>query len=145
MFTYDAYAAGQGLTTISPSPNYDLYSESVVEMVMVLGTTLTGQATNFTNFRVTQYNSAGTVKNRMLVAYSAAGVTSTAFVPINLSVANGAVVPGAGTGTLSVGTGVALPWVLVPGDTIGLDTTVTGTGQYVGAVGLTFLIAGTGA
>lgn len=142
---YDAFANQQGGTTANPTTGFDQTSEQITEMYLILGTTLTGQITNFTTFRVTQYSSAGAVRNQMTVAYSAAGVTSTAFVPINLAGANAAVVPGAGTGTLSVGTGAALPWTLNTGDSVALDTTVTGTGQYVGAVSLNFVTQQKGA
>lgn len=145
MFTYDAYPNLS--TVVNSSAAYDGTSEVITECILVLGTTLTGQATNFTSFRLSQYSSAGgTAKNQISVAYSAAGVTSTAFVPINLAVASGATVPGAGTGTLTVAQGAALPnWILVPGDTIALDTTVTGTGQYTGAFAVTFLVQARGA
>lgn len=145
MFTFDAYAAGATTAASTGIAAYDASQETVSEMVLVLGTTLTGQATNFTTFRVSHYDSTGTVKNRISVSYSAAGVTSTAFVPINLAVASGATVPGAGTGTLAVANGTALPWTLAPGDTIALDSTVGGTGQYTGAWAITFLVGAKGA
>jgi hypothetical protein len=145
IWNYDGYpnfstVANTGLT-------YDGTIEVVTECILVLGTTLTGQATNFTSFRLSHYSSAGgTAKNQISVAYSAAGVTTTAFTPVTLAVASGATVPGAGTGTLTVAQGAALPgWQLLPGDSIALDTAVTGTGQYTGALAVTFLIQPRGA
>lgn len=146
VWVYDAFANQQGGATANPVTGFDQTVEQITEMSLVLGTALTGQITNFTTFRVTQYSSAGAVKNQMTVAYSAAGVTTpTAFVPVNLAVASGATVPGAGTGTLSVGTGTALPWSLAAGDMVALDTTVTGTGQYVGGIALSFVTQQKGA
>ena len=142
-FTYDAYPNGS--TIANTGLTYDSTIETVTELILSLGTTLTGQATNFTTFRMTHFNSAGSVVDRISVSYSAAGVTSTAFTPINFSVGSGATVPGAGTGTLTLTTGSVLPWVLTPGDCIVLDTTVGGTGQYTGGIFATFTVQARGA
>jgi hypothetical protein len=140
--TFDAYAAGS--LVAGSFAGYDVSQEAVTELVLVLGTTLTGQATNFTSFRVRLFNAAGALQNSIQVNYSAAGVTSTLWVPIDLAVASGAVVPGAGTGVLTVNSGVALPWNLGPGFTLVFDTAITGTGQYVGAASLTALVQSVG-
>lgn len=147
IWTYDPFGEllpSSTLTAGNAGAGYDGTVEQVVEMNLTLSAALTGQVTNFTTFRVTHRNAAGTTVDQFLVAAGTATYVFVAFVPANLSVANGATIIGGG-GTLNVGTGVALPWTLAIGDTISLDTTVTGTGQYTGGIALNFLTSQKGA
>lgn len=137
-WTYDAYAGPQ--TVLTSSGGQDPATETVTEMALTLGTALTGQATNFTTFRVTHRNAAATTVDQFTIVASTTSFVFAAFIAADLAVASGGTIPGGGTGTLTIGTGVALPWTLVNGDTITLDTTVTGTGQYTGGIGLNFLV-----
>jgi hypothetical protein len=143
IWTYDAYSGPQ--SSITGSGGLDSTSEVVTEMVLTLGTALTGQATNFTTFRVTHRNAAGTTVDQFTVVASTTSFVFGAFVAADLAIASGGTIPGGGTGTLTIGTGSALPWNLVNGDTITLDTTVTGTGQYTGGIGLSFVVQSKGA
>jgi hypothetical protein len=146
IWTYDAFAENGGLTgAASTGIGYDGAVEQIIEMNLTLSASLTGQATNFTSFRITHRNAAASTVDQFTVVASTTAYIFVAFVPANLTVASGGTIPGAGTGTLTVVTGVALPWTLAPGDTIALDNTVTGTGQYAGGVGLSFLISQKGA
>jgi hypothetical protein len=146
IYVYDPFAElGGGSGASSTAIGYDLYQEAVIEMALTLDTALTGQATNFTTFAVTHRNAAATTKNAFTIVASTTAFIFAAFVPANLGVASGATIPGGGTGTLTIGTGTALPWKLVPGDTIALSVAVTGTGQYTLGVGLGFVVAGLGA
>ena len=145
VWVYDAVANQQGGATANPVTGFDQTVEQITEMSLVLGTALTGQATNFTTFRVTHRNSAGTVVDQISVAASSAAFVFAAFVPANLAVAGAATIPGAGTGPLTANTAGAFPWTLATGDTIALDTTVGGTGQYVGGVTLSFVTQQKGA
>ena len=143
IFIYDAYA--EGGTLAGPSSGYDGYVESVIEAAIATYATLTGQATNYAGIRLTQARSGVTV-NQILVNFSGSGVVSTALVPMNYAVAAGAVVPGAGTGTMLVPTGTALPWKLQPGDTVTLDRlSNTSTGLATPDFSGTLTIAGKGA
>jgi hypothetical protein len=146
IWTYDPFAenlGGSGASTTGAG--YDGTVEQVVEMNLTLSASLTGQVTNFTTFRVTHRNAAGTTVDQFTVVAGTTAFVFVANIPANLGVASGATIPGAGTGTLTVGTGVALPWTLTPGDTITLDTTVTGSGQYAGGIALNFVTAQKGA
>jgi hypothetical protein len=145
IFTYDAFAEG-GVTANGPASIYDPTVEAVVEMYFATYVVLTGQATNFVSPRVTHRNAAGSTVDQVKVDFSAAGVVTVAFVPANLSVASGAVVVGAGTGTLTLVAGVVLPWTLVPGDTITFDRlSNNATGLATPAMSLNFVIAQKGA
>jgi hypothetical protein len=146
-FTYDAFAALGGGTASAPSSNYDITQEVLAELVLTPLVTITGAATNFTAWRVRHYNAAGAVVDDMRVTFDAAAKTITAFTPANLGVAAGAVVPGAGTATLTSTTGATIPWTLKPGDTIAFDTVVTGTGlaASTGGYALSFLTQAAGA
>ena len=143
IWTYDAFAGPQSVATAAGG--VDATTEKVVEMSLVLSAALTGQATNFTSFIVSQFAAAGgTAKNTLTLAASTAQFIFAANAPWGLHVGNGAVPPGnTGTGTLAVGGSVAvpLPWTLVNGDQIQFQFTQTGTGQYVGGAGITFLVA----
>lgn len=145
-WVYDAYANQQGGSTANPVTGFDQTTEQVTEMNLVLGTALTGQATNFTTFRVTHRNSAGTTVNQLTIAASSSNFVFAAFTPANLAVAGGAAIPGGGaSSSLTVASGTALPWSLSAGDNITLDTTVGGTGQYTGGIALNFLTQQKGA
>jgi hypothetical protein len=144
IFVYDAFA--NGAATAGATNTTDPTIESITEMNLTVYTTLTGQATNFASFRVTHRNSAGTTKNGIQVTFSAAGVVVTAFVPANLVAASGATVTGAGTGTLTVNSGTALPWDLAPGDTITFDrVSNNATGLATPAAWINFLVQAKGA
>lgn len=146
-FSYDNYAEVGAGTIAGPTIGYDAYAEAVVEAsVVAVGATLTGTATNFVSPRLTQFDSAGNVKNRIRVAFSGTGVIATQYIPMNYGVASGATVPGAGTGTLTVDTGVALPWTLSPGDQIVFDrVSNNATGLATPAMSCNITIAGKGA
>lgn len=143
VWTYDGYAGPQ--TVLTSSGNLDSVTEVVSEMSLVLSSALTGQATNFTTFRITHRNAAATTVDQFTIVASTTSFVFAAFIAADLAIASGATIPGGGTGTLTIGTGSALPWTLVNGDTITLDTTVTGTGQYTGGIGLNFVVATKGA
>lgn len=118
-FVYNAFA--NGALTATAGGGVDGAQEWLQELTVVTNAILTGQAANFASIRVTHRDGAGVIKNQMRVDFSAAGVVTVAFVPLNFAVANAAVVTGAGTGVLNVNTGIALPWPLLNGDTITLD------------------------
>lgn len=145
IWTYDAYAVGN--SAANGTIGLDGTAEQVVEMVLTPSVAITGAATNFTAWRVRHFNSAGSAVDSIQVTFDASTKTITALTPINLAVASGATVPGAGAATLTVNTGSALPWNLQAGDSIILDTVVTGTGlaSSTGGFGITFLIAAKGA
>jgi hypothetical protein len=143
VWTYDAYAGPQSVLT--SSGNQDSTTEVVSEMSLVLASALTGQATNFTTFSVTHRNAAATTVDAFTVVASTTSFVFAAFIPADLAVASGGTIPGGGTGTLTIGTGTALPWTLVNGDTITLATAVTGSGQYTGGIGLSFVVQTKGA
>ena len=143
IWVYDAYA--EAGTVSGPSTGYDLYQEAVTEMALTLGVALTGQATNFTTFAVTHRNAAATTVDAFTIVASTTAFIFAAFIPANLGVASGGTIPGGGTGTLTIGTGTALPWKLIPGDTVTLSAAVTGNGQYAGGISLGFVVAGLGA
>lgn len=143
IWTYDAYAGAQSV--IGASGGIDSTGEVVTEMTLTLGTALTGQATNFTTFRVTHRNAAATTVDAFTIVASTTAFVFAAFISADLAIASAATIPGGGTGTLTIGTGGALPWTLNNGDTITLDTAVTGTGQYTGGIGLNFVVQTKGA
>lgn len=141
-FMYDAFINQGGGSTANPTTGFDSLTEQVVEMSLMLDTTLTGQATNYSSFRVTHRNSAGTTKNLIQIICLTNAFVITAFIPNNLNVANGAAIPGAAAGTtLTVTTGTKLPWTLVPGDSVTLDMAITGNGQYTGGISLNFIVS----
>ena len=142
-FTYDAFAAGAA--TASATNTTDPAQEQVTEASLVVYANVIGQATNFMSPRLTHTNSAGTIQNRMRVNFDAAAKTLTANVPVNLGVASGGTVTGAGTATLTVDNGTALPWTLAPGDTITFDRLTSGTGLASPSMSTTFLIQAKGA
>ena len=143
-FIYDSFAR-RGTTAGGAALTYDQMSEAIQEMALTTAAVLTGQATNFVSPQVTHRNAAGTTQNQIKVDFSAAGVVTAAFVPVNLAVASAAVATGSGTGVLTVVTGAALPWTLVPGDTITFDRlSNNATGLATPAMSLTFLIANKG-
>ncbi len=144
MWTYDAFV---GSTVVnSPSPQYDTYTEEFSAAVLAAFTTLTGQATHYVSPRLTHVDSTGTTKNQLRVDFSATGVVLTALTSAKLEVASGATVPGAGTGTLTVVTGTALPWTLVAGDMIIFDRLSNdGTGLATPALSVTAVVKGKGA
>jgi hypothetical protein len=127
---FDAFAAG----------TLDAAQEFVVEATITTNGVLTGQATNFSSIALQQYSLAGVLKNDIRVAFSAAGVVTVGFAPLNYNVAVGATVPGAGTGVLANPTGIPLPWPIVTGDTIVLAKIVTGTGLATPELWATFLV-----
>jgi len=143
IWTYDAYAGPQSVVTAAGG--VDSTTEKIFEMSLTLSAALTGQATNFSTFIVSQFSAAGgTAKNIFTLAASTNQFIWAANVPWNLAVANGAVPNGnTGTGTLAItgSVGIALPWTLVNGDQIQFAFTQTGTGQFVGGAGVTFLVA----
>lgn len=142
--TFDAFA--NGAATAGATNTIDPAQDQVTEMCLVSYVTFAGQATNFASFRVTHTNAAGTVVNRIMVTFDAAGKTLTANVPVNYAVASGATATGAGTATLTVVTGTALPWTLSPGDTITFDRlSNNATGQATNAASITFLTQSKGA
>jgi hypothetical protein len=118
-WTYQSFAGSS--STASGGGGLSGEQEWLLELILTTYLVLTGQATNFVSLRVTHVDSTGTVKNRIRVIFSAAGVVTVANAPINYAVPSAAAVPGAGTGTLTVDTGVALPWPLANGDSIILD------------------------
>jgi hypothetical protein len=127
---YDAFGgnATGTVATAFAAGGYDPSLETVSEAWFEFSLAVTGAATNFDSVALVQRSGAGAVKNQITVAYSAAGVTSAAWVPVNMGVGSGAVVPGAGTGTLVVTTGVALPWSLAIGDIVYWSWTFAGSG-----------------
>jgi hypothetical protein len=125
-WVYNAFA--NGASTANSTAGLDPQQEYVLEASVLPQAALTGAATNFANVLLTHTDSTGTVKNKLTVAFSAAGNTMTAKKPFNLAVASGGTVTGAGTATLTVTTGAVLPWALAPGDTVSLERTSAGTG-----------------
>lgn len=150
--TLPAAAAGTGADVFGgvwgydafPYGIYDSTQEAIYEMTLSFAATLTGQATNFASFVIQQVR-AGATLNDIRIAYNAAGVTTAAGRSINLAVAGGAVVPGAGTGTLTVQTGAALPWTLAGGDMISIQRiSSNATGQATPLTGLVFVVQALG-
>ena len=139
LWVYDAYAEGAATATGYVYP-YDATSEQVIEAQYTVGTTYTGQATNFASVVFGQAR-AGAVLNELRVTYSAAGVTTAAYTVANLNVASGAVVTNAGTGTLTLQTGAVLPWTLQQGDVLYLRRLSNNvTGQATPGISLTFRV-----
>lgn len=118
-WTYDGFADGAATSNGIVFP-YDMTSEQVVEAYVTVGTTYTGQATNFASIAFQQYSGSSTPTNDIRVGFSAAGILVTKGSPATLAVAAGAVATGAGTGTLLVSAGAALPWTLQAGDVLAL-------------------------
>jgi len=133
---YDAYALGN--STATGSIGLDQVTEVISEINLTFPVTYTGQATNFNTVSVVQWSATGSVKNQFSIAYSAAGVTSTALTPISfqsVTAAGGQTPPNTGTGTVSVSGSLAtaLPWVLSTGDQFGILVVSSGTGQAIAA------------
>lgn len=129
LMSYDAYAelpAGTVATTIG-APPYDTSVEEIWQADIVLGASLTGVATNFASLAFQQAR-AGAVINDIRLVFSAAGVVLAALTPANIAVGSGIAVPNSGTGTLTLQTGVTLPWSLQPGDVILIARVSAGTG-----------------
>lgn len=120
-FIYEAFSGSSA--TASGGGGLSAEQEFLLELAVLTAAILTGTVTNFASIRFTHRNAAGTTLNQIQVTFSAAGVVTAAFVPMNFGppVASGGVVPGAGTGVLTVITGTVLPWALSNGDTITLD------------------------
>lgn len=135
VFTYEAFAGSSA--TASGGGGLSAEQEWLLELAISTAAILTGQATNFSSIRVSHYSAAGVLKNQIRVDFNAAGVVTAAFVPLNYAVPSAAVVPGAGTGTLNVVSGSALPWPLANGDQIVLDRLSTGTGLQTPALAAT--------
>lgn len=138
VFIYDAFADSAATASGYNYP-YDATSESIVEASFGFATALTGTVTNFASV-VFGLARAGAVVNELRVAFNAGGVTTAIYTVANLNVASGAVVVGAGTGTLTAQTGVVLPWVLQAGDVVYLRRLSTGTGLATPGIGLTFRV-----
>ena len=129
LMSYDAYAdAPAGTVVTAYTFPYDLTSEEVWQADLVLGATLTGQATNFSDLAFQQAR-AGAVINDIRVRFNAAGVSLPALTPANMAVGSGVAVPNAGTGTLLVNAGTALPWTIQQGDVFLIARVSSGTGQ----------------
>lgn len=143
VMVYDGYADGAA-TAAGYNYPYDATSEQITEASFAMGAALVGVATNFASV-VFGLARAGVVVNELRVNYSAAGVTTTIYGVANLNVASGAVVAGSGTGTLTVQTGVALPWTLQAGDVLYLRRLSTGTGLATPSIGLSFRTKQSGA
>lgn len=143
-FVYDGFAH-RGATASGAGIGYDYAAEEIQEASFTTFVALPGQITNFVSPRLIHRNAAGSTVNNISIAFSAAGVVTVAFVPVNLAVASGAVATGAGTGVLTVTTGTALPWTLAPGDTVTFDrVSNNGTGLATPAMTCTLLIASKG-
>lgn len=141
--SFDAFAVGSATATGTAGLPTD--QESVSELVVATSAVLTGQATNFASIAIQQYSAAGVVKNDIRVVFSATGIVTAAFVPLNFAVASGAAVAGAGTGTLTVQTGTALPWILAVGDSIVIARiSNNATGLATPALWATFLVGSRG-
>src|SRR5487761_851513 len=70
-WVYDAFAESGGATGAgTPATGYDSTAEQVVAMTLTLTANLTGQVTNYSTFRVTHRNAAGTSKNIFTVVCS---------------------------------------------------------------------------
>lgn len=134
VFPYDAFVVGTS----------DASQEAIYEAYIAFNAALIGQATNFSSFALQQARN-NAILNDIRVSYNAAGVTTPIYGAINLAVAEGAVVPGAGTGVLVRQAGTVLPWFLLPGDVIIFSRISSGTGQATPAVGLGTAIGARGA
>ncbi len=145
-FVWNGFAGQQGGSTGNPVTGSDQTLYQVVEMVLSTSSTLTGAATNYVSLFADHYNFAGSKVDEIGVAFLTTSIILTQFVPANLNVASGAVVPGCGaTSALLNGTGVVLPWSLTNGDMILLARTSTSNGIATPALSLTFKIAEQGA
>lgn len=134
-----AAAAGDAMAV------FDRAAYQLTEANFFTYTALTGQATNFASICL-QHRTGTTVNNDIRVVFSAAGVVTVAYTLVNLNAASGATVTGAGTGTLTVQTGTALPWTVVPGDTIVINRiSNNATGLATPAISLTFALQSVGA
>ncbi len=79
-------------------------------------------ATNNFGIRVSHYDVAGSLKNRLLLSNATSGLAAfVAGVMVDLS--------GPVAGDLTNPTGTTLPWALVPGDYIAVEKTNNGTGE----------------
>src|SRR5262249_11227996 len=140
---YDAYAGPQ--TVIGGSGGIDSTGGTVTELTVMNSAGITGAATNLGAIRVNHRDNTGNTKNQFTVAFGTAGFNATAFVAMDWAVASGATVPGAGTATLTVASGTALPWLLVNGDSVTLDSTVAGTGNISGGLTANLTVQARGA
>jgi hypothetical protein len=120
-FIYEAFSGSSA--TASGGGALSAEQEFLLELAVLTAAILTGTATNFAGIRITHRNAAGTIVNQIRVDFLAAGVVTVAFAPMNFGppVVSGGVVPGSGTGVLTVAAGTVLPWALSNGDTITLD------------------------
>jgi hypothetical protein len=128
-FAYHAYPSGSVAAGGDALARLDRAVYQLQELAVVPFAAHTGQATNFSDIQLTQYDSAANVKNQIKVRFDAAGKTMTAKLPMNLALAAGATVPNAGTAVIAVITGTALPWNLSFGDIIELARISEGTGN----------------
>ena len=140
-YIHNAYPEGSALVGGDLNAYVDPTQYACVEASFVTDAVLTGQATNYPNIALEHYNSAGTLVDKILVAFSAAGVVTGAQVPVNLNRASGAVATGAGTGVIANPTGVVLPWKLQHGDCVVFARRSTGTGEATPPMSCTIQIA----
>jgi hypothetical protein len=141
IYTYHGFPAQSATAAPGSMAVLDWAPDQVVEANFVTYAALTGQATNYAIVDLA-HRTGATLNNEIRVLFSAAGVVAAAYVPANLVAASGATVTGTGTGTLTVQAGVALPWVLTPGDTIAFSRlSNNATGLATPAMSCTFALA----
>lgn len=123
LWSYDPFPGDLG--------TYDPSGEFVLAAAVVFDATVAAVATNNFSVQLSQYSSAGVLKNQILLANVAAGMAFTADVPVDLGVAVG--------GNLTNPTGVTIiaGWLLAPGDTVVLRRVSNGTGQATPAFAVT--------
>lgn len=144
LYTFHAWPEGSTAIGGDATSSLDPTSYSLREASLVAYAALTGQATNFSELWFSQYDKTGAAVNQVKVQFNTTGKTLTAFLPINLAVADGASVVNGGTAVLTKVTGAVLPWKLNFGDTLVVARVSVGTGQATPAFCVTFGIGETG-
>jgi hypothetical protein len=140
-FTFNAWPDGS--TAIGGTATTDPTQYSLKEANVVAYAAHAGAATDFTEIWLSHYDATGAAVDQIKVQFNATGKTLTAFLPINLAVADAATVVNGGTAVLAKVTGTILPWKINFGDTIVLARISAGNGKASPAFGCTFLIGET--
>lgn len=112
---------------------YDYTTEVVSRATLTFDTNVVASATNNFGVSVAHYSVAGVLKNQVIYQNAAAGITATAFIPIDLT--------GPPAGNLTNPTGVAIQagWQLATGDSIVVKRVSNGTGQASAAFTVTLM------
>lgn len=117
---------------------YDYALDSVLRATLTFDSNVVASPTNNFGVSVSHYSSAGVLKNQIVYQNIGAGITATAFVPIDLT--------GPAVGNLTNPTGIPVQagWLLNVGDSVVVKRVSNGTGQASSAFTVTLLIGNFG-